>query len=172
VVCSRIVVTVGNLGISREAGRRAGMAKKVRKSAPASDLRQKHSRRRETSIPDWGKAGAPPSPTIPSAARLKHRPARRRRIFVDKTGQPSPLLVELMAAPATAPPGSAILRVAIYPRFLRVVGSVWVVESCSSARAAGPIGCGRSTWAEGPPLVARGSLRRCENGPICADHSP
>jgi ADP-ribose pyrophosphatase YjhB (NUDIX family) len=89
------------------------MAKKVRKIAQASDLRQKHSRRREASTPDWGKAGAPPSPTVPSAAPLKDRPARRRRIFIDNTGQPSPLLVELMASPATGPPlvdGNPILE--------------------------------------------------------------
>jgi ADP-ribose pyrophosphatase YjhB (NUDIX family) len=89
------------------------MAKKVRKIARASDLRQKHSRRRgKASTPDWGKAGAPPSPTIPSVDSLKDRPARRRS-FIGNTGQPSPLLAELMASPEIAPPledGNPILE--------------------------------------------------------------
>jgi ADP-ribose pyrophosphatase YjhB (NUDIX family) len=89
------------------------MAKKVRKIAEASDLRPpKHCRRHEPSTPLWGKAGSPPSPTITPAPR-QDRAARHFRAFITDTGQPSPLLAELMRAPATAPPlldGNPILE--------------------------------------------------------------
>jgi 8-oxo-dGTP pyrophosphatase MutT (NUDIX family) len=79
------------------------MAKKVRMVAEAPDLRQKQRRRHEASTPLWGKAGPPPTPTITPAPR-QDRAARQPRAFITDTGQPSPLLAELMRAPATAPP--------------------------------------------------------------------
>jgi 8-oxo-dGTP pyrophosphatase MutT (NUDIX family) len=79
------------------------VAKKVPKIAEASDLRPKHGPRHKPSAPLWGKAGPPPAPTI-SPAPPQDRTARQCRAFITDTGQPSPLLAELMRAPATAPP--------------------------------------------------------------------
>jgi hypothetical protein len=88
------------------------MGKKAQKIAEASDLRQKHSRRREASTPLWGKFGPPPTPTITPVPH-PDRAAPQCPTFITDTGQASPLLAELMRAPAAAPPlmgGNPILE--------------------------------------------------------------
>jgi ADP-ribose pyrophosphatase YjhB (NUDIX family) len=89
------------------------MAKKARKIVRIYDWRQKRSRNSaEARTPDWGKVGAPPPPTI-MAASHEGRRVRHHRVLIGKTGRPAPLLAELMAFPATAPPmenGTPILE--------------------------------------------------------------
>jgi ADP-ribose pyrophosphatase YjhB (NUDIX family) len=80
------------------------MAKKTQKIVRPSGLRRKRNRSIEASAPDWGRTGPPPSPTITPVPRREDRPRRRHRAFIDNAGRPSPLLAELMASPAVAPP--------------------------------------------------------------------
>jgi 8-oxo-dGTP pyrophosphatase MutT (NUDIX family) len=81
------------------------MVKKVPKIPETTGLRQEHSPRHQAGISVWGKIAAPPSPTITPAPRGERR-AHRRMLFIAKTGRFSPLLAELMASSATAPPVS------------------------------------------------------------------
>ena len=88
------------------------MVKKVRMIPDASELRPKYGRQHEAVTPDWRKAGVPPSPTIIPAPR-KAALVRHRSVFITDTGQPSPLLAELITSPAIVPPlldGNPILE--------------------------------------------------------------
>jgi len=131
------------------------VAKRVRTIAEAADLRQEHARHHEPRTPLWGKAGPPPTPTISSAPR-QDRAARHCRALITDAGQPSPLLAELMRAPAIAPPllvGNPILEAgALACRRLKKNGelSILLISKSRSGKWSIPKGRlnGRLTFGE------------------------
>lgn len=89
------------------------MAKKQKKLAEVPTAPGERSRRTDAGLPDWGKAAPPPSPTIMPVCTRRDPPRRRRPAFVDRAGQASPLVAELMRSPQTAAPlmqGNPILE--------------------------------------------------------------
>jgi 8-oxo-dGTP pyrophosphatase MutT (NUDIX family) len=78
------------------------------------NLAEEHSRQQQQGTPLWGKAGPPPSPAVAAGSR-QDRAAHHRRASITDTGRLSPLLAEMMRAPAAAPPlpvGKPILEAA------------------------------------------------------------
>jgi 8-oxo-dGTP pyrophosphatase MutT (NUDIX family) len=89
------------------------MTKKAQKIAKAAALRPKQGRPHKAGIADWGKAGVPPSPVIVPPRRERRHFLPLRWAFLGDAGEPSPLLLELMASAMTAlplPVGNPILE--------------------------------------------------------------
>jgi 8-oxo-dGTP pyrophosphatase MutT (NUDIX family) len=90
------------------------MPKKAQNLVEAPGSRQEHHRQQQPDTPLWGRAGPPPSPAVAPGSR-RDRVARHRRASITETGPLSPLLAEMMRAPAAAPPlsdGKPILEAA------------------------------------------------------------
>jgi 8-oxo-dGTP pyrophosphatase MutT (NUDIX family) len=80
----------------------AKVAKKAQQVPDIFELCPTHDYGHEAAAPNWGKTVAPPSPAIISAPPEAVR-ARHRSPFSTDSGEPSPLLAELMTSPASIP---------------------------------------------------------------------
>jgi 8-oxo-dGTP pyrophosphatase MutT (NUDIX family) len=79
------------------------VAKKAQMIPDNSTRRSEHGQGLAAAPPGWGKVRAPPAPTIIPTPH-KATPARPRSVLITDTGEPSPLLAEMMTSAASVQP--------------------------------------------------------------------